>query len=468
MAHFSLHSSTPLLDQAAACMTQMRGKQEQWCALVLAEEGLNFWADPLKAVGLLLCPQALNSTEATTFLSGGVAGDLLAKISSAAGGGEARRLPAGDSAEFGSQLERALKLLRGKVPAYESYSDALRTHLQTHAMEATVPTASPASAAAATATVTPERRMQFLLLVDKAVMRTNAGQGACCALRASDMPSNELLHQLYFTLGTTRPSLPPQNKLKIGREEAGAVLIPRNKSGEPEGGVPPRHLQLAEFDVLCWALALAGSIFTQKGEVPGAFTFDKVDYVCKVRPDTSEAAAGEKYVLSAGKLSLFMEVSRDMRRACEGESRDGASATQTQALIAEFYTRLSRALAAGPKKPTLNQAVLSLYEAGGVQRLFAIAPEPHPGKRARQETAGGGGGGGNTSSRGRGGGGRGGGRGGGGKPHSSKKEDKKGTGAEATAAFFDACKQHGLCSNFQLGKCKRDDCRYTHKLLKDL
>ena len=471
MAHFNLHSATPLLDQAAALMTHMRAKQENWCALVLAEEGLNFWADPLKSVGLLLCPQAHKSTEAATFLSGGAADDLLAKINNAAGGGDARRLPAGDSAEFGSQLTRALDLLRGKVAAYETYSDAIRTHLQTHALDAAVPTAaSPSSATSAHASVTPERKMQFLALVDKAVMRTHAGQGACCAIRSSDMPSTELLHQLYFHLGTSRPSLPPQNKLKIGREEAGKVIIPLNKNGEFEGGVPPRHLQLAEFDVLCWALALAGSIFTQKGEVPGAFTFDhSVDYVCRVKPDTPEAAAGEKYVLSAGKLSLFMQVSRDMRRACEGESREGASAAQTRALILEFYTRLSRALTDGAQKPTLNQAVLSLYEVGGVQRLFSLPSEPHPGKRSRQEITGGGGGGGDTSSRGRGGGGRGGGRGGGGKSHSSKKEKEKGTGSEASAAFSDLCKQHGLCFHFQLGKCNRgDECRFTHKLLKDL
>ena len=458
-------------------MTQMRGKQEQWCALVLAEEGLNFWADPLKSVGLLLCPQAHNSAEATTFLSGGVAGDLLARISSAAGSGEARRLPAGDSAEFGSQLERALKLLRGKVAAYETYSDAMRTYLQTHAPETAVPTAaSPASATSAHASVTPERKMQFLALVNKAVMRTHAGQGACCAIRSSDMPSTELLHQLYFHLGTSRPSLPPQSKLKISREEAGKVIIPLNKNGEYEGGgVPPRHLQLVEFDVLCWALALAGSIFTQKGEVPGAFTFDhSVDYVCRVKPDTPEAAAGEKYVLSAGKLSLFMQVSRDMRRACEGESREGASAAQTRALILEFYTRLSRALTDGAQKPTLNQAVLSLYEVGGVQRLFSLPSEPHPGKRSRQEITGGGGGGGDTSSRGRGGGGRGGGgrgggRGGGGKSHSSKKEKEKDAGSEAAVALSDLCKPHGLCFQYQLGKCTRgDECRYTHKLLKDL
>ena len=248
------------------------------------------------------------------------------------------------------------------------------------------------------------------------------------------------------------------------------MLIPLNKNGDPEGGVPPRHLQLAEFDVLCWALALAGSIFTQKGEIPGAFTFDhSVDYVCRVKPDTPEAAAGEKYVLSAGKLSLFMQVSRDMRRACEGESREGASAAQTRSLIAEFYTRLSRALTAGPKKPTLNQAVLSLYEVGGVQRLFSLPSEPHPGKRSRQEITGGGGGGGDTSSRGRGGGGRGGGRGGGGKSHSSKKEKEKDAGSEAAVALSDLCKPHGLCFQYQIGKCTRgDECRYIHKLLKDL
>ena len=59
---------------------------------------------------------------------------------------------------------------------------------------------------------------------------------------------------------------------KIGREHSGAVLIPR-KNGEPEGGPPPRCLQLMEFDVLCWALAIAGAIFVSQGEQPGSFKY---------------------------------------------------------------------------------------------------------------------------------------------------------------------------------------------------
>ena len=306
------------------------------------------------------------------------------------------------------------------------------------------------------------------------MQRINLGSGSCRPIRAVDMPSTELLYQLFFTLGAARPGLPALNTLKIGREAQGRVLLPRNKSGEREGGLPARYMQLAEFDILCWALAIAGSIFVSQGEQPGSFVYDNlVDFIGRSRPDTPEHAAGAKHCLCAGKLSLLLEVSRDMRRACEGDGRDGATNYQTQELIKDFYSRLSGALCDSNVYVTLNQAVLSLYQAGGAQRLFSFLPlAPQRGdKRPRQESNDGGGGGGGTSAshqHKRRDGGRGtGGRGGGGKQRAPKKEEK-GKKTEAQEAFYKLCRDHKLCINFQSGKCQKDDCPFTHKLLAEM
>ena len=476
MAFFHNQSSTPLLDAASGCVAQLKGKQEQWCAVVLSEEGLNFWADPLKAAGLLLCPQATNSAEATAFVGGADAPDLLAKVSAVAGVGEARRLPAGSSPEFAEQLKQALNLLRGKYAAYTAHTDQLRTVLQTHQLgaETAVSAASPAPAPGAVATVAPERKQHFLNLVEKAVQRINLSSGSCRPIRTVDMPSTELLYQLFFTLGAARPGLPAFTTLKIGREAQGKVLIPRDKHGEREGGVPARYLQLAEFDILCWALAIAGSIFVSQGEQPGSFVYDNVaDFIGRARPDTPEKAAGAKSCLCAGKLSLLLEVSRDMRRACEGDGRDGATNLQTQELIKEFYSRLGGALCDSNVYITLNQAILSLYQAGGAQRLFSFLPlAPQRGdKRPRHESNDGGGGGGGTSAshqHKRREGGRGAsGRGGGGKQHAPKKEEKP-KRTEAQEAFYKLCRQSNVCINFQSGKCQKEDCKFAHKLLGEM
>ena len=149
--------------------------------------------------------------------------------------------------------------------------------------------------------MTPERRQFFIGLVEKAVARTEHGSGSCRAIRAVDMPSTDLLYHIYTSLATARPALPAWGTLKIGREHSGTVLIPR-KNGEPEGRVPTRCLQLAEFDILCWALAIAGSIFVSQGEQPGSFVYDNlVDFIGRSRPDTPEHAAVAKHCLCAGK-----------------------------------------------------------------------------------------------------------------------------------------------------------------------
>ena len=61
MAFFSIQGSTTLLNSTATLFTELKGQQEQWCAVVLAEEDLGFWSDPLKAVDLLRCPQVTNT-----------------------------------------------------------------------------------------------------------------------------------------------------------------------------------------------------------------------------------------------------------------------------------------------------------------------------------------------------------------------------------------------------------------------
>ena len=132
------------------------------------------------------------------------------------------------------------------------------------------------------------------------------------------------------------------NTLKIGREAQGRVLLPRNKHGEREGGLPARYMQLAEFDILCWALAIAGSIFVSQGEQPGSFVYDSlVDFIGRSRPDTPEHAAGAKHCLCAGKLSLLLEVSRDMRRACEGDDNQGVKMLLSDAM-AKSMARVSQ------------------------------------------------------------------------------------------------------------------------------
>ena len=104
MAFFNNQSSRPLLDSTATFVTQLRGQQEQWCAVVLAQADLNFWSDPLHAVDLLRCPQVTNSSEVPALLDGEDATALIAKVSAAAGSDGARRLPAVDSAVFVNQL----------------------------------------------------------------------------------------------------------------------------------------------------------------------------------------------------------------------------------------------------------------------------------------------------------------------------------------------------------------------------
>ena len=475
MAFFSNQTSRPLIDSTATFVTQLKGQQEQWCAVVLAEEDLAFWSDCLKAVDLLRCPQVANSSEVTALLDGNDATALITRVSAAAGSDGARRLPAADSAAFVDQLSQAFSLLRDKRAAYDAHTDQLRTALATRQLtaEATVTAASPAPASNVTHTVTPERRQYFIGLVEKAVARTEYGSGSCRAIRAVDMPSTDLLYQIYTSLATARPALPAWGSLKIGREHSGAVLIPR-KNGEPEGGPPPRCLQLMEFDVLCWALAITGAIFVSQGEQPGSFKYTLLaDFLSRAAKDTPEYNAGAKACLVAGKLSLFQEVARDMRRFCEGDGREGATNYQTQALIKSFYARLSSALRENSTTVTLNQAVISLYEVGGADRLFELRPDQskRDGKRTRQEATGGGsaggsGGAGSSAQRSRNSGGRGGGRGGDGKKPAPKAGGK--TADEAQAAFFALCKHHNLCSHFQFGRCKKEDCKFLHKLAKDV
>ena len=197
----------------------------------------------------------------SALLEGEDASALLARIDAAAGVGAVRRLPAADSAGFLGQLTRALSLLRSKRAAYDLHNDQLRTIMATRQLNAAAAVTAPAPAPAATTTtsVTPERRQHFISLVEKAVARTEYGSGSCRSIRAVDMPSTDLLYQLYTSLATARPALPAFGSLKIGREHSGSVLIPR-KNGEPEGGMPSRSLQLAEFELLCWALAIAGVV----------------------------------------------------------------------------------------------------------------------------------------------------------------------------------------------------------------
>ena len=110
---------------------------------------------------------------------------------------------------------------------------------------------------------------------------------------------------------------------------------------------------------------------------------------------------------------------------------------------------------------------------GGADRLFELRPDQskRDGKRTRQEATGGGcaGGSGGASSstqRNRNSGGRGGGRGGDGKKPAPKEGGKPVD--EVQAAFFALCKQHRLCSHFQVGRCKKENCQFLHKLAKDL
>ena len=341
-----------------------------------------------------------------------------------------------------------------------------RTVLATQQLksEAAIAATPSAPASITTGTVAPEKKRLIASLMEKAVQRTEYGSGSCRSLRFSDMPSAELVYSLYTTLATSRPTLPPFGGLKIGREH-GVVLIPR-KNGEPEGGPPPRWLQLTEFEILCWGLAIAGAIFVQRGEVSGSFSFDlEHDFMSKARKDTPEANAGEKFCLCAGKLSLFMEVARDMRRFCEGDGREGSGASnyQTQELVKSFYTRLNEALRESAKNVTLNQAVKSLYEAGGTERLFMLGPDRPQGdnKRRRPDP----GPAASSKGRGRGGGGRGRGRGGDGKKRAIDQGDRNSEGKH----FKTFCKQHRLCIDYQYGSCKKEagQCQFLHKLVKD-
>ena len=409
-------------------------------------------------------------TATSALLDGEDAAALLARVDAAAGVGAARRLPAADSAGFLGQLTRALSLLRSKRAAYDLHNDQLRTIMATRQLNAAAAVTAPAPAPAATTTtsVTPERRQHFISLVEKAVARTEYGSGSCRSIRAVDMPSTDLLYQLYTSLATARPALPAFGTLKIGREHSGSVLIPR-KNGEPEGGIPSRSLQLAEFELLCWALAITGAIFVAQGEVPGSFVYDvRSDYISRAEKDTPEANAGAKMCLCAGKLSLFQEVARDMRRFCECDGRDGATNFQTQALIKTVYSRLSAAFRENSATVTLNQAIISLYEAGGADRLFELRPDQtkKDGKRPRYEAPGGGGAGGASSSnhRNRDSGSRGGGRD---EKKRAPKSDNKVVN-EGQAKYFALIKEHKLCSRFQFGKCTRDNCPFVHKLVKDL
>ena len=467
MSFYSNQSATPLLDQVAATAAQIKYMQEQYCAVLLSEVGLQGYCDPLKALDLLRCPQVDDSEEVKAFLRNDPARDLLVKVSGVAGSGDGRLVPDSGTDEFIAQLKRAFTLLRDKRAAYEAYTDQMRTTLATQQLksEAAITTAPSAPASNATGAVAPEKKRYFVSLMEKAVQRTEYGSGSCRPLRVSDMPSSDLVHSLYLSLATTRPSLPPFGSLKIGREH-GVVLIPR-KNNEPEGGPPPRFLQLTEFEILCWALAIAGAIFVQRGEISGSFSYDLAsDFMSKAQKDTPEANAGEKMCLCAGKLSLFMEVARDMRRYCEADGREGAGATnyQTQELVKSFYTRLNSALSESANNVTLNQAVKSLYEAGGTDRLFMLGPDRPQGdfKRRRPDP----GPAASSKGRGRGGGGRGRGRGGDGKKRAFDQGDRSSEGKH----FKSFCKQHKLCIDFQSGTCKKEagQCQFLHKLVKDL
>ena len=61
MSFFSNQSATPLQDQTASVAAHLKNLQEQYCAVLLSEVGLQRYCDPIKALDLLRCPQVVKS-----------------------------------------------------------------------------------------------------------------------------------------------------------------------------------------------------------------------------------------------------------------------------------------------------------------------------------------------------------------------------------------------------------------------
>ena len=215
-------------------------------------------------------------------------------------------------------------------------------------------------------------------------------------------PLLESIEDIFKSLASERPSLPPFDTIRAGFLRVGRPYIPRDRDGgfkapfekPPSAKEPTRSLILREKSAALEALGIAGSVDSTHPAFQH-FHWATCDQFCEVEPTSRKKAAapgddppdtseGTK-LYTVCQMPIIRELDRRIDAACCDPDDQGktASSYQTRKMVIELWNDISAAMTEGSRVRTLTQAIgrLESRRGGDMFKLptdvkAAAAPKP--------------------------------------------------------------------------------------------